>query len=122
MSGCCIGNVDNRGSRQSTVPSVKPAGRRADGEINRLDKLVVDPGRFSSGRGVRFPPVSTISKLHLIEVLLGSQHYGGATLSDGAAQDCAKCRCRRQGSNQLRVQIKIGAFDQRPKQPSRFGG
>ena len=61
MSGCCAGNVDSRRPRPSTRPSAEPAGRRAEGEINRPDKLVVDPGRSSSGRGVRFPPVSTIN-------------------------------------------------------------
>ena len=37
----------------------KPAGRRAARRDKSPDKLVVDPGRTSPGRGVQFPPVST---------------------------------------------------------------
>ena len=42
------------------MPEASLLGRRAEGEIKCPAKLVVDPGRSSSGRGVQFPPVSTI--------------------------------------------------------------
>ncbi len=118
MSGCCTRNVDSGRSSQSTVLSVKPAGRRADGEINRPDKLVVDSGRSSSGRGVRFPPVSTISKHDPTILSRPRQDYTRSTLASGATQDCIEGRRWPDRPHHLSLQIHVRLLNERTDQPS----
>jgi hypothetical protein len=59
MSGCCCAHAGKRGLSQPEVSQASLPERRAGDETKSPAKLVADPGRSSSGRGVQFSPVST---------------------------------------------------------------
>ncbi len=59
MSGCCPSDADNGGPKNHRLARRQVGRGRTPREIETTAKPVGDSGRLSSGRGVRFPSVST---------------------------------------------------------------